>query len=91
MKAIINAPKTWQDAKDNSDILTGAIENILNNNPPKNIADILAAVKKIDKKCGAIPNPNYKGQYCQLILYPSPKWQTWSTTSMSITKYNIYR
>ena len=86
-----NKPLTWDEAKANSDKLTNAIENLLENNKPDNIADVLSAVYKIDKNCSALPNPNQEGQYCQLILYPSPKWNTWSSTSMSITKYNIYR
>lgn len=85
--------KTWDEAKANSDKLTDAIESILEKNRSESISDVLRAVNSIDNKCGAIPNPNpnQEGQYCQLILYPSQKWNTWSITSMSITKYNIYR
>lgn len=87
---INNNPLTWQDAKDNSDVLTDAIENILKIKSPKNISDVLAAVKKVDNLTSCLPNPNQEGQYCQLIIYPSKKWHTWSSTSMSISKYNLF-
>ena len=82
---------TWEEAKQNSDKLTGAIEKELQAHPPKSIADVFKAVIKIDKNTGVLPNPNSDGQYCQLLLYPSPKWKTWSQTSMSISKYNLYQ
>lgn len=82
---------TWEQVKQNSDVLTNKIESELNSNPPKSIADVLVAVNKIDKDCGVLPNPNHEGQYCQLILYPSKKWKTWSSTSMSISKYNLFK
>lgn len=82
---------TWEEAKANSDKLTSLIESVLDKNPPKNIAEVLAAVRRVDKDCGALPNPNSEGQYCQLILYPSRKWVTWSSTWMSISKYNLFK
>jgi len=82
---------TWDEAKANSDKLTNAIEELLKKEQPKSITDVLKAVNEIDKKTSAMPNPNKEGQYCQLVLYPSAKWQTWGQTSMSISKYNLYR
>jgi hypothetical protein len=82
---------TWNEAKENTDKLTNQIEELLKKSPPKTITDILEAVQKIDKDTKATPNPNHEGQYCQLILYPSKKWNTWNRTSMSISEYNIYR
>ena len=82
---------TWDEARANSDKLTNKISEILDKKKPKTIADVLLAVRVVDEDCGAMPNPNGEGQYCQLILYPSDKWQTWSQTSMSITKYNLFR
>ena len=82
---------TWNEAKLNSDKLTSAIETLLEESKPKSIIDVLTAVKKVDGNTSALPNPNSEGQYCQLVLYPSQKWNTWSSTSMSITKYNLYR
>lgn len=81
---------TWEEAKKNSDKLTSAIETLLDNKKPKSIADVLKAVYETDKKTLALPNPNSEGQYCQLILYPSAKWKTWGSTSMSISKYNLF-
>ena len=81
---------TWDEAKANSDKLTNEIEALLERQQPKSIADVLKSVNEIDKNTGALPNPNQEGQYCQLILYPSAKWKTWSNTSMSISKYNLY-
>ena len=80
---------TWDEAKINSDKLVNLIDEQLQKEQPKSIADVLKAVYTIDKDCRAIPNPNQHGQCCQLILYPPPKWNTWSQTSMSITKYNL--
>lgn len=80
----------WNEAKANSDRLTGLIQEHLDENIPKSIACVIAAVKAIDEETSAIPNPNSEGQYCQLVLYPSPKWKTWAQTSMSISKYNLY-
>lgn len=82
---------TWDEAKANSDKLTNAIEKLLEKEQPKSITDVLKAVNKIDKGTSVLPNPNQEGLYCQLVLYPSQKWQTWSQTSMSISKYNLYR
>ena len=81
---------TWDEAKINSDKLINSIESLLDKKTPKNISDVLSAVKDIDSNCGAIGNINDKGQYCQLILYPSRKWHTWGITSMSISKYNLF-
>lgn len=83
--------RTWEEARANSDKLTNAIEAILDKKAPKNITDIIAAVKQVDKTCAVKPNPNSEGQYCQLILYPSLKWETWSETSMLISKYNVFK
>lgn len=65
----------WNEAKLNSNKLTNAIESLLEKEQPKNIADVLKTVKEIDKDCGALPNPNHEGKYCQLILYPSAKME----------------
>lgn len=81
----------WHEAKSNSDKLASTIEALLEENKPNSIADVLAAVKMVDGDTDALPNPNSEGQYCQLILYPSQKWETWRSTSMSITKYNLFR
>ena len=81
---------TWEEAKKNSDKLTDLIEKLLDKQQPKDISDVINAVKSIDVKTSALPNPNHEGKYCQLILYPSSKWKTWRSTSMSISKYNIY-
>lgn len=81
---------TWDEAKANSDILINKIETILKKNKPTSITDVYHAVKKIDKDTQIIPNPNSDGQYCQLVLYPSPKWKTWRQTSMSISDYDLY-
>lgn len=81
---------TWEEAKSNSDKLTNAIESLLEKEQPKSIVDVLKAVKQIDENCGTLPNPNQEGKYCQLVLYPSKRWNTWSQISMSISKYNLY-
>lgn len=81
---------TWEEAKLNCDKLINEIKNALELKQPKNIKDVLSAVSKIDKDCGVLPNPNSEGQYCQLILTPSSKWNTWKRISMSISKYNLY-
>lgn len=82
---------TWDESKANHDKLEKAIVRLLDKKQPKSITDVVKAVKKIDRNCGVLPNPNQDGKYCQLILYPSAKWNTWSETSMSISKYNLYR
>lgn len=86
-----NKIMTWDEAKAGLDKLERAITDLLDKKPPKTIADVLIAVKKIDKNCWVLPNPNKEGKYIQLILYPSAKWKTWSETSMSISKYNLCR
>lgn len=81
---------TWDEARANSDKLTNKISEILDKKKPKTMADVYLAVRVVDEECGVMPNPNQDGQVIQLILYPSNKWQTWSQTSMSVSKYNIY-
>lgn len=81
---------TWEEAKANSDRLTDQIYNILEDSAPRCIADVVDAVRTIDKSTVAVPNKNHEGKYCQLILYPSKKWSTWGMTSMSISKYGLF-
>ncbi len=80
---------TWEESKENADVLISLITDKLTANPPNRIADILKAVTEVDSETGAIPNPAPSGIYGQLILYPSKKWNTWSQISMSISKYGV--
>ncbi len=90
IKMKIEKAKSWDDLKANADRLTDLIEGRLEKEPPKRIADVLKAVNQVDSNCSALPNPNQKGHYCQLMIYPSVKWETWPQISMDISKYDLY-
>lgn len=82
---------TWEDANKNTQVLISKIEATLEKNSPKNIIDVIEAVSEIDPDCRVLPNPNGEGQYCQVVLYPSSKWNGFPQCSFSISKYNLYR
>jgi hypothetical protein len=81
---------TWNETKENYNKLIREIEEVLKTKNLKSINDIFEAINEVDKDMLVIPNSNSEGKYCQLILYPSKKWNTWSKVTMAISQYNLY-
>ncbi len=88
---LINNPKSWDDLKNNSDLITSSLDQLFKEAKPKTISEVILIVSKYDKTLSALPNPNYEGQYCQLIIHTAPKHKTWGQTSMSISEYNLFQ
>lgn len=78
--------KTWEDFKAENNIEIAKIESALEYEKPQSISDVLREIYRIVPDWKALPNPNQKGQYCQVVLYPPSGF----TCSISVTKYELY-